>query len=558
MSHYLAHCTKCGEVTNADRLAFDFGELINKAILKAASRQFGADNKWEPLVGLDFRLYYTCRDLEQIYKLRGGESCKFIFTVKQLRFQIQRFAKVQFGSLVGKDTDTIEYNNLIQRVKFRDQYGKDVDVQELASKIKEVVDLCSKQKSPDENEIIAQFNVRIVMIDDDCGNKFAKKLEIEYEDGIYQNVTSNVCPNCGKKFYPEVGRYEEIIIAMAGSARVGKTAYLAALVYNLIEKKNGVASVIEAKNEDWEFFRSVILEKFRNGEKIDKTAFEGGGETIPLFSIQIKVFDKNYIFTFIDMPGEAFDNPEETEGDAGINFIINERRIIKYAQMIWFCVAPEQIDADIAKMRKITNLQQDAVNTKTAQVMANIRSTMQAVNMDRRMNAAVLVTMSDQIFGDDAPEGLFAPSVNVCEEYIVKGCLDYQKTSEFCELSKGYLEHAVDIVNTINDIFRGYSVFAVAAYGQNLPNANQEEMELLNLIGQNDAALNGRGGITPIPSMVELPFLWTLATLGKISEVEQVPKYETRRRFFRSETVCVGEKSEQVPEYKLFQQINEE
>ncbi len=562
VEYYDAHCTKCGESTKADRLAFDFGELINKAITKAANRRLGANTKWETMLGLDFCLYYTWRDLASMYKLQGGKFSKFEFSVEKLRFQLQRFARAKFEDLVEKDIDTLEYNSLIQHIKYVNQRGQDIDFQQLATDIKEVVNLCSKQMSPDDNEVIAKFDVMVVMDKDDRGNEFAKKMMIRYEDGVTQSVTNNVCPNCGKKFYPEVGKHEEIIVGMAGSARVGKTAYLAALVDNLIKQnrknqEDRVASVTEARNDEWEFFKKVILEKFRNGEKIDKTAFEGGGETIPLFSIEINVLGRSYIFTFIDMPGEAFDNPRESEEDVGVNFIINKRRIINYAEIMWFCVAPEQIDADIARMRRITNLQQDEVNTRTSEVMSNIKATIDAVNMGTRMDAAVMVTMSDQIMGNN--EGLFDPNVDVCEEYITSGCLDYEKTIEFCERSKRYLDQAGEIVNALDHMFRRYSVFAVAAYGKNLPQATADELILLEQFEQQNPLAGNGAGFTPTPSMVELPFLWTLAALGKIAEVRQVQQFETRRKFpfGPKEEVYVGDKSVQVPDNMMFQKINE-
>ena len=553
--YYYAHCTRCGEKITADRLAFDFGELINKAVQKNVEKPLGANLKWEPLIGLDMCLYYTWRDLVSIFKLRGGVYSPFLFTVKQLKFQLQRFAKVPFEDLAGLDIDTNEYYNLVQHIKFTNQIGQDVDVRDLAERIKEVVDLCSVQKSPNENEIIAQFNVKVVMVNDDRGNPFAKKMEIEFEDKKRQVVTRNVCPNCGKKFYPEVGRYEEIIVGMAGSARVGKTAYLASLVNGFIEKKNGIASVVEAKNKEWEFFKSTILEEYRRGKKIDKTAFEGGGETIPLFSIEITVLGRSYIFTFIDMPGEVFDNPGETDEEAGVEFINNERRIINHAQMIWFCVAPEQIDADIAQMRRFTNAKQDEVNTKTAEVMANIRSTMEAVRIDEKMSAAVLVTMSDQIIGENAFRGLFTPDVDVCAEFFDNGYLDYQKTNEFCNRSKQYLDQAGEIVTALNHIFRRYSVFAVAAYGKNLPQGTQAEMELVGMLNQDGVSRTADMDFTPTPSMVELPFFWTLAALGKLKEGKRVPRYE-RRLFGRQE--YVGDMIQEVSESELFQQKNEE
>ena len=221
--------------------------------------------------------------------------------------------------------------------------------------------------------------------------------------------------------------------------------------------------------------------------------------------------------------------------------------------MIWFCVAPEQIDADIAQIKRFTNAKQDEVNTKTAEVMANIRSTMDAVSMDEKLSAAVLVTMSDQIIGD---RRLFLPDVDVCAEFINNGCLDYPKTKIFCDRSKQYLDQAGAIVTALNHIFRRYSVFAVAACGKNLPQGTQEEIELLGGM-QNGAQRNAYSNFNPTPSMVELPFFWTLAALGKLKEGTWVAK-KVRTGFGPfSREVYVGDEIQEVSESELFQQKNE-
>lgn len=523
--YYDAHCSGCGELTSADLLAFDFGRLVNKAIVRAYERPLGGTDKWLPLLQVDLAMYFTWRDLAQIYRLVEGEFSRFTFTVANLKSHIHFLTGISFSEIESqKGIDNVVYNTLRKKIKTPLEEGKkathqDIDIMSHAENIKNIIDMCRTGRASDD-EVIAEFDVKVVMEEDDNGNPFPKKLVVRYDDGTPQTeaVIHNVCPHCGKRFYSRVGKYEEIIICMAGSARVGKTAYLAALV-DRIEKYGGhFATVIpNTQDEDWRFFEERILQAYQRGEKIDKTAFEGSGETIPLFSLEIKIVDKHYIFTFIDMPGEAFDSMDDN--NAGVNFIVNDRKIVNYAQMIWFCVAPQQVDAKLAELSNITSADQDRVNTKTNEVMGNIQSTFEAVCVDGKKNAVVLVTMSDMIQNQDNNAKLFDPTVNVFAEYLNdENQLDYKKFKEFSDRTFEYLDRARNIMVTVEDMFEKFNAFAVAAYGQEIADVSPGLAELLQT-ERFEAA----------PSMVELPFIWTLAALGKLQALKMVPVYEKKK-----------------------------
>lgn len=516
--YYEAHCSGCGEVTTADLLAFDFGRLINKAIVKAGERQFGREEKWEPLLRMDMSMYYTWRDLQSTYKLQVGKFSTFSFTVKNLKDHISNLINVRFEEIAAVEdiNSSLIYQKLTKKIKTPLQEGKkvthqDIDIQEHAENIFQVIQMCSKGRSQDD-EVIAELEVEAIMEKDDQGNPFAKKLRVKYEDEMIEAVINNVCPNCGKPFYSEVGKHKEIIICMAGSARVGKTAYLAALV-DRIEKNSGDFAVVVPSNDpEWEFFREHILEVYQRGGKIDKTQFEGSGETIPLFSLEIQICGRSYIFTFIDMPGEAFDNKED---DAGVKFINNDRRIVTHAQMIWFCIAPQQVDAQLAQLAGLTTAAQDKVNTDTVKVMGNIRKTMEAVCLDGKKNAAVLVTMSDTILEQDSKSRLFRPEIEIFQDYLkprlgTDFALDFDATNEFMKASQEYLDKARNIGATMTGMFENYRTFAVAAYGKAISDDDLDQFI------EEDYVEDSSSDFVATPSMVELPFLWTLSVLGII------------------------------------------
>ena len=356
----------------------------------------------------------------------------------------------------------------------------------------------------------------VYMEEDDRGNPFPSKLAVIYEDEEQENVVNNVCPHCGKQFHSLVGKYQEFIICMAGSARVGKTAYLASLMAAIEDHGNKYAQhVYGADNPDYRFFSENIMKPYRANKRIPKTAFEGSGETIPLFSAPIRVLDRTYLFTFIDMPGEAFDSDDVS---SGAKFIINDRKIVKHAQMIWFCIDPQQIDAEVASMNHVATAQDDKVNENTRQVMENIGQTLSQVCLEGKKNAAILVTKSDLILGKGGFDSLFRPDEHAFRDYVREdGAMDFDHEKEFSQKAFQYLDQAHGIIATISGMFEDYTTFAVAAYGMNVNPIEDDDIRIM--MGENllDAEKN--------PSMVELPFLWTAAELGLVPATKIVEEW---------------------------------
>ncbi|MCD7884883.1 MAG: hypothetical protein LUI87_14445, partial [Lachnospiraceae bacterium] len=524
--------------------------------------------------------YYTWRDLSaEPYNCRDGVSSLFRFTVKNLKEHLRRLAMVDSFkriSVLGTNTNDKIYDILTRKIKTPLQEGKkithqdDIDLEDHAANIAAVVMLCDQKN---DDDVIAEFHVEVILSEDDQGRKFAKSLRVEYTDGMVEVVLNNVCPFCGKSFYAEVGKHEEIIICMAGSARVGKTAYLAALVDCIERNGRGFAEVVPSDDPEWTFFRTSILEKYQRGKKIDKTQFEGSGETIPLFSLEIGILGRHYIFTFIDMPGEAFSSDDK---DKRLNFVTNDRKIVKYAQMIWFCVAPAQVDIAVKKVSGLTITdKEDRIDTNMAKVMGNIASTMQYVSPGKKKNAAVLITMSDLIMNDEQRsygDELYLKNVNCFNTYFQNGYFDFNLSRDFMGVSREYLHRAGRVVTSLDQMFARYGTFAVAAYGKQIAGSNavadladlasasltmedtaDEDSMMMDADGSMDLDMSGSlddllfdedpvgtaieeddddDDFTAEPSMVELPFLWTLAALGKIPAKAHVVRTEQRKKFF--------------------------
>ena len=541
MAFHVVHCPLCGHVMSANELAFDFGKLINIALEKMKNRHFGASEEWFDLTGIKLCLYLTLEDLVKEYGFTKVSDHtyqgKFIFTTDDLGKQLVKIANSDKASIdiLSLTTDTIEYENLTHFMA----KSKDEDLDELAEKIQEIAYRIKNNRGV----MIVNFDVVVKMQEDDQGNLFANKLEVTFEDKKTKNISKFVCKGkdgfpCGKELYGHAGRYQEIIIGLAGTARVGKTAYLAGLLASIMKEGNGIESLgfdqdvlinIAYSGEGWRTFKADLLEPYIFGKKIAKTPVlrdtsSNNKEAVPLFSLTFRVNNRrNYIFTFIDMPGEVYDDAIDNE--TGADYVSAQREIIKSADMIWLCIAPSQI----AKKHIVATA--DQVNINIMEAFANIEKTMQAISMTRKIPTVVLITRSDEATEE---YGIFNPGFNPFAsknnpmQYLEdktnktpwvneKGELFYDNMKWFIEKSYRYLNLTPAIPATIENIFGPFTPLAVASYGFSVDNPLADKASGSNL---------------PTPSMIEGPFLWTLATLGIIPVYKEEMVVKERKKLF--------------------------
>lgn len=531
MSFHEVHCPRCGNKMSADQLAFDFGRIINIALEKDKNKDFAATDEWYDLTKFNLCLYLTLEDLKSGYHFvqtaDGSYEGRFDFTTEHLSKQILKLAnssgKIDIKTLAEQQPkDCNEYNKLVPAMAT----SADIDKHDLAADIQNLLDKILRNP----NTLIASFGVTVYMQEDDQKQYFANRLLVEFDDGYKKPITEFVCQGrkgkpCGKVLFGHAGRYQEIIIGLAGTARVGKTAYLASLLACIMRKGNGINQLghvqdvvtnIAYADDAYKKFEADLLGPYLQCEKIKKTEniFEKFGDTeaISLFSLTFSIKkDKKYIFTFIDMPGETFDDSE-----GGNDAIDNNRQIIKDASMIWLCIAPAQVAGAAVSMGS------DNVNTDIGTAFANLSKTMSTINKDAVIPTAVLLTCSDLIDGElwNPKFNPFAGTQNpmkVKEEKTKdtpwvdqEGNLYYSNMQWFIKETYEYLNtgNQGGFAQSVSDIFGSFTPFAIASYGKNIGNPLREKTD----------------NEMPEPSMVEAPFLWTLAVLGILPVCQEEQK----------------------------------
>lgn len=518
--YHKIHCPGCGKVFGADELAFDFGQIVEHVLEKTRKQLQGWDEEelfeWEFLENIDMKLYLSSLDLQQIFQIEPERESDFVLTVAQLKRHVLRLMgeTAENGGSTAKRFDELVDslpnpggNERIKDILLREKVaylfcrpgGRDSDKREL---LRQNLNFLKELRKRNDEGVIVRVKLKMCRVKDDQAAEILDRLEVTCTDGEIISYDTKVCPGCGSGFYREVGKYKEILIGMMGSARVGKTAYLAALV-DRFSFSNSFISLADRTDRGYLEFEKDILTPYLRMVKIAKTDKELE-EIIPLFSIVLRIGEKKYAFVFIDMPGEVWDQENQD------NFIANKRKILKHVDIMWMCVAPEQVDP----MDHIEIDQgEDRIETDMRKVLPNMAGVLHSAGLMKKLNAALIVTMSDKIGEAD----LFEPDTDVMEEYLTEEehYLNLERTLDHSRRVRGYIEknagqkardnRAKLILDTMKDMFCQFSYFAVAAYG---------DTPVSDVYDQQD----GRG---PQPSLIELPFLWSLGVCGCLSVGER-------------------------------------
>ena len=510
---YKVHCTQCGNSVDADKMAFQIDLMIGTYIQKMKNIKSDDEKSkdWymkaddilsEIRLGLYLPYYKLCAGgllQEERLKISGMD----VLHLMEERYEMTLVRNDKDIEPEADDGETQETEDADQKTGYPEAVKKLADrlifsaagINRAAKRERtnELLDLLNSVKQ----EVLLECRFEVCKRKDDRGEEYISGCKVTYPDGRTVSYLHMVCPHCGRKFHIEAGRGREYVVVMLGSSRVGKTAYLAALV-DAIKPGYGKKQVdfLEMQvitDDDYSRFERDVLEVYRRGEKVKKTPEEK--HAVPLFPMCFKIGNRLVTFLFVDMPGEAYvprGEEEETTGEASGSFILNDRRICQSADAFWFCVAPVQIDNNLRADNE-QNDREDQIELNFNGVLGNIRNIVQMLGGEKAaIPTAVMVTMSDKI---DRNYALYEPQEQpLCVEKE-KMWLETDRLEANAEHVMEYLTggHVRHLDNDIKQLFSFYNYFAVAAYGRQIKEGEQAE--------------------APRPYGILLPFLWTVAAL---------------------------------------------
>lgn len=541
MDYYEVHCTNCGKTTSAERMALNLDELVRehlKRVERKSTNSFykeAAEVFGEIRIGLYLTKYEMVNDgildEEDRVRLRVRDVAEYIEKFYDVTLMNEQTSTEQdemkaidamLRSAVGEDIPdaTEDLEPLVDDLSFKLTFYNEIDSDEREKRnyIRRLIKLLRKASE----EILLECGCEFLIQRDDGGKEFISAFRVTYIDNEIVAYNHMVCPYCGENYFVDAGRYDEKIIVMLGSSRVGKTAYLAALVdeINPIYGQSRYPNIVIRDTVDKRYvnFKNNILETYRQGKKITKTD-ESAGE-VALFPLEIDMNGKTSIFYFVDLPGEVFvprDEKERESGAASGRFIINHRKICYSADAFWFCIDPVQIDMRLHGINEATD-KSDRVEMDMDMVLSNIENTVNMMGVTKtKTPTAVVITKSDLI----APqENLYSNSQNIGGECL-KDNTQFRLDNYIgiANNVKRYLMsgNVKNIVPKIEKIFDFKSYFSVAAYGRNVESHEAENMKA--------------------PYGISLPFLWTITCLGYLRPVSFVQRIERKGLLHRQEEI---------------------
>ena len=143
------------------------------------------------------------------------------------------------------------------------------------------------------------------------------------------------CPHCGYHISRAVGKAEEIVVALAGSPRAGKTSCLTAIASSLASSRYrdyGFTMEPFQFDRSWEDIKKEI-EWFERGYAVTKTPLDL--QAVPSYSFLIKYFDEKRVLTFVDMPGEFWQSGSGLTREFFVHYVELYRNI----DCIWFFIS---------------------------------------------------------------------------------------------------------------------------------------------------------------------------------------------------------------------------
>lgn len=389
------------------------------------------------------------------------------------------------------------------------------------------------------------------------GHRFPEKIR----DWDSQVVISNErrCARCGQLLSPDTGRARELRILLQGSSRAGKTSCIIAILSKLLEKQfeesEGFRAELTLQKKTDENAASRYHEwlwqeicYYRQNIKVEKT--DTVREKPIIYSLLVKVDRKEMVLTFVDMPGEYFDEADEKQQKEK-----SERLLKLYAPIyelcdsVWTClryetvVSRELTDEQWAKLANNTGLSMEiASHTEYAKYRIRFRELTQEFQ-NRGYKApkhAVILTMTDGIVSvyDHTDQEL----QNMRDNHIIPAEEDSEKAPElitcegrdrhmvFQERACYTLCHRISTYirnknKGLYTLFQSFSpqtkYFAMAAYGHPaLPRPA-------------DAAKRLKTGQKPEPFQIDLPLLWTMAVTDHLP-IQYEVNYTQTFGFLRS------------------------
>lgn len=371
-----------------------------------------------------------------------------------------------------------------------------------------------------QEEIIALFDSNGVI------DRVTDRDNVPYPKGEDMLGFIHICPHCGREMSRAVGAAEEIVVALAGSPRAGKSSCMVAMINSLLSGGcPGVRVIPMPQDKKWSAL-SEEVEYYKKCAKITKTP--DNQIEVPSHSLLIQLNDRDKtkrVLTIVDMPGELWQDGNGLTAD----FFAQYAGIYENIDCIWFVISKATVRmshisdiSDRVMEELVTNASEDITIIKKANPMnlannLNTLSTQLAKKCGKPMPPTiVIVSKPDHMVSTNDAEDTERYRLFPSGDEDVANC-NAEELSRLLKTDSERLygmtqwvmcEHAANVRAFIDDISPAFLpavedncadhfYVAVSPYGRPALERSEETE-------------------TPTPYHELFPFLWTLSIMGVI------------------------------------------
>lgn len=158
----------------------------------------------------------------------------------------------------------------------------------------------------------------------------------EYNNNILRGFR-RCCPHCGRRLAAAVGKASEIVVALSGSPRSGKTSSIVSMASVLRSGKYqpyGLSMESFNNDEQWQNLQREI-NNYDRGVKVTKT--ETSVSSAFSYSVLVRAGNVKRVLTFVDMPGEFWQN--QSGNGLTSEFFKQYSGLYENIDCIWFFIS---------------------------------------------------------------------------------------------------------------------------------------------------------------------------------------------------------------------------
>lgn len=422
--YYDIHCPFCGSIIGPLDIKFSISEFVEEIFNQRLDEKYNDGilgvidaEEINLILDNDFLWDMSVNDIQECYvgdmfvlsgdnllKRFGPKAVEWLHSITEE--VVEEIANSSNISEALKSNNTVRglVEEILKNVSHERLMRTEVQVEDRDAAVLNLIRYAKTDKT------LFKIHLKVEADKDDNGNIINKDIRSEDERIICK---SKRCCNCGNELSKMSGKYEEKIISFIGSPAAGKSAYLAAAINKLLtsgQSEYGVEVIFDYQSSDYIAFNEACLYPYSKGFAITKT----NTGTFPQLSMALKNarLGKTYLYTFVDIPGETFID----ENGCNVSDILANRRIIKHADVIWFCVSAKQLfSSKIGRVRRAKS--DDAIENEEMNDLRILgQNTIKFANEmyedgDKKPAVALILTKSD-LLSNFIMENVFSGDIN--------------------------------------------------------------------------------------------------------------------------------------------------